>query len=348
MAEEPERDATLPLADIASISDAARIELLEHHPIREREYILPTPMMERTYKIIREVVWARRTGSVFYASPRTGKTRCAFGAKISLEAEFPKTFVSLLSARRTRQASASHMCRLILEAEHHALSSRPDAALLFSNALADIEIKTKSKGGAQFVLLIDEIQLLNQLDLEQLFCFHNALELRKIRMTTISFAQPEIVHLRSALLASHDTQIIARFLSDLVHFEGCSSMKDLTRILESYDINSEFPDGSGWSYTRFFAPIAFKNGFLLERYADTIWSELNNANSGAGTLPMEHTCLTVEYLLLQIWKRDCFDLTLSKKDISTAVLASGLQNFNSVMVDEYESPTQNDKPKRKF
>jgi len=55
------------------------------------------------------------------------------------------------------------MYRMILEAERHALSGRANADALFDNALADIEVKTKSRGAAQFVLLIDEIQLLKAL-----------------------------------------------------------------------------------------------------------------------------------------------------------------------------------------
>lgn len=319
-----------------TLSDEEREALLEYHPIREREYILPTPMMQRAYSIIRDRVWARRTGVVFYASPRMGKTRCALATKGLLQTEFPRCFVSLLSARLATRPNDAHMYRLILEAEQHALSGRVNADTLFDNAVADIEVKTKSRGGTQFVLLIDEIQLLNDLDLQQLVCFHNALELRKIKMTTISFAQPEIRHRRTALLASHDRQIIARFLSELVPYDGCTGSVDLRLILRSYDICSEFPEGSGWSYTRFFLPIAFSHGFLLEQYAVPLWSELTRV-AGVGSndmLPMEHTCSAIEYLLLEMRKQDCANLVLDKNDIECAVLSSQLQSFNSLMVEE--------------
>lgn len=151
---EDSQDQTTELADL---SESEREALLEYHPIREREYILPTPMMEGAYSIIRDRVWARRTGAVFYASPRMGKTRCTLATKDLLQEEFPKSFVSLLSARPATRPSDAHMYRLILEAERHALSGRANADALFDSAVADVEIKTKSRGGAQFVLLIDEL-----------------------------------------------------------------------------------------------------------------------------------------------------------------------------------------------
>jgi hypothetical protein len=318
------------------LSDAEREALLEYHPIREREYVLPTPMMERTYSIIQERAWARRTGTVFYASPRMGKTKCALSTKDLLQEAFPKSHVTLMSARPITRPADTHIFRLILEAERHALSARAKYDALFDNAVADIEVKTKAKGGAQFVLLIDELQVLNDLDLQQLVCFHNALELRKIKMTTISFAQPEILHRRTALMASHDRQIIARFLSELIPYDGCCSSADLRRILKAYDTASEFPDGSGWSYTRFFLPIAFEHGFLLENYTVPLWSELAGAAGGNNMLPMEHTCLAIENLLLAMRKHDCANLTLDKDDIEDAVESSQLRSFNPLMAVEEE------------
>jgi len=47
---------------VAAFSSEVRERLLSGHPIRGGEYTLPTPMMQRTYALVRELVWARRTG----------------------------------------------------------------------------------------------------------------------------------------------------------------------------------------------------------------------------------------------------------------------------------------------
>lgn len=313
-------------------------DLFDYHPIMEKEYVLPTPMMQRCYEIIRERVWARRTGLVLYGPPRVGKTRCSFAVKELLLEEFPRCYVTRMSVRRASYVSGAHICRAILDAEDHVMSKRQTEDELMRNVLTDIEIKIRAIGGKQYVLIIDEIQLLNNVDLQQLVCIHNALEERKIRMTTISFAQPEIQSARTALMASKDRQIIARFLSEMVCYGGCGTVADLRALLRCYDESSEFPEGSGWSYTRFCVPTAFEHGFRLQKYAQQLWLRLNSAGKSDAydTLPMEHTCLSIEYLLIALRKQDCSTLAVSKEDLDTAIARSELKNFLEVADQDEE------------
>lgn len=326
--------------ELRELSPERREELLEFHPIRERDYTLPTPMLERTYRIAREKVWTRRTGVVFYATPRMGKTTCAKEIKHLLNTEFPRTYTLLLSARRSKQSSESHMFALILEAKKHILSGRSKVGLLLDNIKTDTILKLSKVGGSQFVLIVDEAQLLSDTDLEQLFVLHNALDLMKIKMTTIFFAQPQIMHRRAALLVTGQHQIIARFLSEPIAFEGCSSKAELQSLLKSYDEQSEYPEGSGWSYTRFFLPDAFASGFRLHRYASKLWETLIAAAGplGLGMVPMEHVCLSIEYLLLASKKEDCTNFVISDKEIEMAVESSNLASFSAIL----QSPARED------
>lgn len=317
----------------AAFSAEVRERLLAGHPVRGGEYTLPTPMMQRTYALVRELVWARRTGTVFYASPRMGKTRCALAIRDLLREEFPNVYVTLLSTRPSGRPTTAHMLRLILEAESHALSRRPDADQLFGNAVADIRVKAGRIGAKQYVLLIDEMQLLNDVDLQQLVCFHNQLELQDLRMTAISFAQPEILHRRTSLLANNARQIIGRFLSDTLQFDGCASEGDFGNLLRSYDLASEYPEGSGITYTQFFFPVAFMSGFRLESYRTALWDALHRAAGSIAKqgVPMEHICLTIEDLLLSLRRQDSPDFRISPEDIDSAVSASKLRSFSDVM-----------------
>jgi hypothetical protein len=214
-----------------------------------------------------------------------------------------------------------------------ALSRRPDADQLFGNAVADIRVKAGRIGAKQYVLLIDEMQLLNDIDLQQLVCFHNQLELQDLRMTAISFAQPEILHRRTSLLANNARQIIGRFLSDTLQFDGCASESDFGNLLRSYDLASEYPEGSGVTYTHFFFPVAFMSGFRLESYRTALWDALRRAAGSVAKqgVPMEHICLTIEDLLLSLRGQDSPDFRLSPEDIDSAVSASKLRSFSDVM-----------------
>ena len=314
---------------IMDIADRKRY--LENHPVKEREYLLPTPMMRRAYTAIRDRVWSRGTGIVFYATPRCGKTRCAMAVKEMISEEFPKAYVSLLSARRSSRGAGGHMYKLILSAEHHAMAARTNEDLLFDSVLTDIRLGVKLKGGNQYVLFIDELQLLSERDLEQLFCLHNALNLHKIRMTTVSFAQPEILHTRSALMASNDRQIIARFLAEMRHFDTCNNAEELAEVLRAYDEHSEFPERSGWTYTRFFLPLAFSAGFRLTSYALLIWEILQEVGGAGEIIPIEHICMSIENLLMMSWSKDCSNFVLDRKEIEAAVESTQLRSFNAAL-----------------
>lgn len=315
------------------LSEARRTALLTVHPIVEREYTIPTPMLIAAYSIARERVWTRRTGVVFYGPPRIGKTKCAEEIERLLREDFPKTYVLMAYARRVTRANDGHMFRLILEASGHVLAARKDPELLFKNAVTDVELEVTKRKGTQFVLIIDEAQLLNDTDFQQLVVFHNELARKKIKMTTISFAQPEILHRRTALMTTKQTQIIARFLSEPLRFESCTCAEELAKLLDAYDEDSDFPEGSGWSYTRFFLPLAFENGLRLKHHARSMWNALELAAGTAlgASAPMEHVCSMIEHLLLRLRKEDCARLTISEEDIAEAVGAANLQSFGQSM-----------------
>lgn len=324
----------LPLA-AGHISEDERLSLLEFHPVRERNYTIPTWVMENTYAIVKERVWARRTGVFFYAAPRMGKSTCVSYIKERLANEFKRIYVLLVDARGSSRPSYEHMFRLILEAKAHDLAGRKNADFLFRNVVTDIAVKVGIRGGSHFVLLIDELQLLNETDLQQLLVLHNALERLKIKMTTVSFAQPEIMHRHSLLQTAKQRQIIARFLSEPIKYVGCGSEHELARILQAYDENTEFPLNSGLTYTQFFLPNAYKNGFRLKRYSSQIWSVLSKAARalGDGMVPMEHLTITIEHCLLASWNDDVVNFVLSNEDIEAAVQAANLESFSSLMHD---------------
>ena len=325
--------STKRIADRATYSATLLAEILENHPVRERNYVLPTSSLDRTYAVIRERVWARRTGVFFYGSPRLGKTTCAEEVQLRLKDEFPKIHVILLSARRPPRGSETHMYKLLLEAMKHRLASRNDTYALFSNVISEIMMGVGKRAGTHFVLIIDEIQLLSDNDLELLLVIHNALALARVKMTTISFAQPEIFQKIAALVTKQQTQILARFLAEPCSFEGCANKGALKVLLEGYDDKSEYPEDTGWSYTRFFLPLAYENGFRLSKFTGPIWDEIITATSlhTGETLPMEHVCLIIEDLLLNMRRDDCENFTLSTEEIKTYVEASGIANFVSQM-----------------
>lgn len=118
-------------------------------------------------------------------------------------------------------------------------------------------------------------------------------------------------------MAAKQGQIIARFFSEPIKFEGCCGAEELNELLKGFDEYSDFPDGSGCSYTKFFVPLALENKFRLQYYATAIWEELQRTAGAAAAegIPMEHVCLVIERILLSARAEDCAVRKLSKSRV---------------------------------
>ena len=302
-----------------------RSNLIERHPLMTRRYTIPTFVIEHAYRAIRERVYARRTGLVFIGRTRCGKTTCARAVRQYLLEEFPSAHVIVAAARATLRPVSGHAYRVILESVGHVCAARTDATVLLRNVASDIETSLAAKGGNHFVLILDEVNLFNQHDMGSLLELGNLLELRGITMTVISFGQPDVEHLITSLQEQNKLQLIARFFRRPKSFDGCTGVEMLTGVLTYLDTKSEWPEGSGWTYTEFFFPQAYRQGFRFHHYAELIWSELSAATSDAESgLSMEAIAMTIEWLFLSLHRFDDEQFRLEVKDIKSAIDASDL------------------------
>ncbi|MGP8434306.1 ATP-binding protein [Paraburkholderia fungorum] len=302
-----------------------RDEMLRDHPVARGHYTIPTPMLIEVHDEARERVGARRTGIVFAGETRAGKTTCARSIKDYLSEEFDTIYIVMASGRHSLRPKQGLMSRLILEGSGHILAARPDPEALLRNVILGVMTNVSNLGGDQFVLILDEVNLCNESDFSELLEIHNILCMKGITMTTISFGQPEILNLISSLQISNKKQIIARFFRKPMLFQCCNSEKILAGILKCLDEGTEWPEGSGWSYTYFFFPKAFTAGFRIYTYATAIWSALVNASPGKnGSFTMETIVLTVNGLYLGKKDADSDAMVLSDEDIVQAIALADL------------------------
>jgi hypothetical protein len=305
--------------------------LLNMHPVITKIYTIITPVVTAAYSVIRERVFMRKTGTFLYATPRMGKTTCAKLIKLLLEREFQSILVMNVIAEDGGKTEADLLFNILDTSKVHTLK-RSKPRDLRRQLLSHVQSQLSMVGGNQFVLMIDEMQLLSDAQFDCLAAIHNKLDFINIRMTTVGFAQPEILDVRTALLASDKTYLIARFLCEPFAFNGCTSILDLKQILLDYDETQRFPEDSDYSYTRFFLPEAFENGFRLSDYSDEIWKALKTAaGSAEGSIPMEHLSRTVEYILVASSASDTASYKLDLDTIKAAVDASNLSYFNGLI-----------------
>lgn len=326
--------------DTLILNDAEREELKKTHPVITKKYVIVTPVIEDVYALLRDRVYMRSTGTFIYAQPRMGKSTCVRAIKGLLQTEYPEIFLMSVIAEKKKKQSTSFLID-ILQADQLFVAKGIRFKEAQRNVLTHIQSNVAMKAGNQFVLIIDDMHNLTGDELYDLTTIHNRLETLNIRMTTLGFAQPEILDLRTSFQASNETFLIARFLSEPIPFYGCSEISDLKSILKAYDSKLFYPEGSQISYTNFFLPKATEGGFLLatDSMAEMIWSELSSAalNLSSASIPMEHVTRTIEYLLVMSAKLDCSNFLDSSNIeallglVKEAVRASNLSYFSGLI-----------------
>jgi hypothetical protein len=318
------------------LNDEDRRKMYKSHPMVTHEYRIITPIIESAYRLIRDRVFMRKTGTFMYASPRMGKSTCAEAIRALLQREFPDVCIM----GHIMEDSGRHETSLYVNILHSQGLSTPTRPVYHSvqrTLITHILTRLDLVKGNQYVLVIDEMQHLQEPEYDRLAALHNKLGDLGIRMTTIGFAQPEILDVRSALRRGQKSYVLARFLAEPIPFDGCVSKSDLEKILKAYDEVQHYPEDTDYTYTKFFAPEAFENGFRLVDYASTIWSKLKSAaGKSSDSIPMEHLCLTIEYLLLSSFELDNSKYKLSENQIDDAVEASNLADFSGLLALESE------------
>lgn len=312
-------------------TDAEREKILPKHPVLKGKYILLTPMIEAAYSIIRERIFLRRTGTFLYAVPRTGKSKCCEAIDYFLRQEFPDIFIVTFEASHSKMRGGSDLTLLkdILNKERVVFPPKIQFDDLLSLLQSHIENRVTELEGDQFVLLTDELQLLSETDLTTLLILQNRLDRRDISMTSIGFAQPDILDMKTSLVQKKANQLIARFLLEPIRFTGCTSEADLKSILMAYDNDAQYPAESGWSFTRFFFPNAYAANFRLADCAGMIWQKLEAARKAHTdkSLLMEHIVNTVQLLLITHRKYDSERFEISEDMVAAAVLRSGIHGY---------------------
>jgi hypothetical protein len=121
------------------------------------------------------------------------------------------------------------------------------------------------------IILLDEAQELAEPELRWLKEQGNWLVEHGFRVTTVLFGQEELIDLRDYVFSSGRSDLGIRFFQNLFEFEQIQRYQNLVPLLNGCDEGSEYPEGSGWSYTYFLWPEAYSNGFRLKDQASTFW-----------------------------------------------------------------------------
>lgn len=315
----------------AARPSAANIELLDSHPVVANRAYLPTPPIIRAYWELSEAVAERDPGVSFVAFSRFGKT---FGISVladQLASAFPNVPILCVNAsQHSRYVEATFLSELLQGCTRTPAPTSTTKALILRNKLIRyVWTLAESRGSDRVVLFVDEAQNWGEPELTALRDISNDLALlAKVLLIVNLFGAPALANLRSALLQAGRTDLIGRFMVQQFEFQGIGSVEDLAATMECYDDveKSEYPVGSGVSYSAFFMPFAFLDKWRLKHEAALAWECFQKAarpHGGFRQIGMRWVASAIKRFLMEQSEFDRANFRSDEKMWERAIQKSG-------------------------
>lgn len=272
------------------------------HPIETGNYHLPTNAIIELYTVVSRWISNRSPGGIVYGRPRLGKTRAIRYLEVYLQHEFGEKLPIFKMYCSHHKPNENRFYTDLLRDLGHSAYNQGKAEVKKDRLLKFLIERAESSGHHKIILFIDDAQMLYEQDYNWLMDIYNQLDRFGITMTVILVGQEELLHQKSAFISVEKMQIIGRFMVHEHKFSGVKTTDDLRVCLQGYDNTSEYPEGSGCSYTRYFFIEAYEDGCRLVNEAHLIFNKFEelraNANiRGQIEIPMQYITLTVDNCL---------------------------------------------------
>jgi hypothetical protein len=303
--------------------------VLGRHPIETTRYLLATPIIDDFYDAVCRWIDNRSPGGMIHGRPRFGKTRAISYLTQVLPERFGKKMpIISLPCRDYRAASERAFFEDLLRAAGHAFVKSGSASARRDRLREFLYEKVEASRQDRLILFIDEAQKLHEHQYKWLMDLHNELDQLNVSLVVLLVGQDELLHQYSAFTLANKAQIIGRFMVHQLAFRGLRTAEEIAVCLNGYDEDSEYPRKSGWSFTRYFYPAAFSDGWRLAHHANDLWQAFliireEQGIPGDMEIPMQYFCRTVEYVLRHYGTLDDVRLPISIEIWKEAIDCSG-------------------------
>jgi hypothetical protein len=285
---------------------------MRDHPLMRRTYRIPTPSIASFRTLVDECLLLYITGALIHGRPRIGKTYGIEFIRRDLQRRHPTLSIYKMRCTRSQIPSENSFFSALLHAANHPSQSGASKAALRGRLLHKLRQVADKLGDDRIVLFADEAQNLHELHYEWLRDLHDELENNALRLFVFLVGQPQLIAQKSVFQAQDKGQIVARFMVEELAFRGINSVSECMAVLKSYDLG-EFPEGSGWCYTRFYVPQAYEAGLRMLDSAGTLWDAFEDAHikaniDGPVEIPMKYFTAAAEAALILGSVNDCATL----------------------------------------
>jgi hypothetical protein len=271
------------------------------HPINTGRYFLLTNESNKFYETAKLWIESSFPGGIIYGSPRVGKTKAIKSLPTLLGDKLP---VFIINCRHFYNPPSKNAFfeELLMDVGHEDPFSGRSLAKsqrLFNFLLS----KGQQSEENRIIFIIDNAQELVEEHLCCLMDIRNQLKYVNIDLTLILVGNKALLNKKSVFHMSNFKNIIKKFMLHEHEFHSVETIEDIHACLVGYDEETAFPVGSNCSFTRYFFPKAYDEGFRLSNYTQELYQAFINVRQAANVsgkieIPMQYLTKTVEHILI--------------------------------------------------
>lgn len=267
------------------------------HPLVTRDYSLFTLAIGQMVDCIADWIDNQVDGATLYGPSRFGKSSAVdhwLGNLLSERhgGQVPMVVWSHIDSGGSQSVGRFHSN--LLHASRHPLARAARSPLDRLHMLVEKWTELATQGGGRFlVLVIDEAQSMSQREWMWLVELHSLLEKEGLRLCVFSIASLQFFDEPTGMALSGGAHVAARFMLASEPFHGIRTTEELAYVMAGYDGGTEWPRGSGLSFTQGVAPDAWDQGLRMAHHAEGLMQAMVDELPGRYQGPMEFPMKTV-------------------------------------------------------
>lgn len=316
-------------AELLGRSYALRDQHWHAHPLVRTDAKLPTNANLNVLAIVQRAGRKQRKPVSFWAHPVTGKSFTIMLIEAYLRQQYPGCGVLKYEAKGKPERPRSLRADEIREKDFFidllaamSYEGRIEATVPRAREQVQKALLAMSLPARQLFLIFDEAQELSSDEYKWMKTIVNWLANNGIQLGIFSFGQYELLEKRDEIAAKFRSDIHARFVGNVYELKGLMSAADFEVPLEACDDASEYPLGSGLTYTAFLFPAAYANGFRLKSLATLLWNAFMKSSPlrpGESGIAMQYFAEVMSELVDILRDRDAPGMAVAEDELMSAI-----------------------------
>ncbi|MFP3554038.1 ATP-binding protein [Paraburkholderia sp. SIMBA_049] len=305
---------------------AASAEDVSSHPLFGTVDLIATPQTAEVYGIVKIMVVLNDSGAYISARPGAGKSCCLQILQAYFNRDMPSLPSFILHANQQQHHSIRAFYKGLLFSL--GLSTSGETADLRARTFTQLAYLGRESRIRKILFLIDEAHRMGIFEFQFLKDVYNHLSLNGVSLITIMVGQqPNLSERIDKLRADGHEDIIGRFASKEISFRSFETISDIEIVFDAIDLAR---DSNGKSWTEFFCPVAFSNGFRLSGLSERFFENLQHTmlSPAAPYFDARPFFRAIRYFLVALAGLDGPSIELSDSTFKNAIFSARLDEVS--------------------